>query len=75
MRVRVFLRQPLFTLPGAEHVPPTAWILDGSLGESSQLGAVLTVERYLDEKGRALDGKPARLVVPGAKIDHVQVLD
>lgn len=75
MRVRVFLRQPLFTLPGAEHVPPTASILDGSLGESSQLGANLTVEAYRDERGRVLDGKPAKLLVPAGKIDHLQILE
>lgn len=75
MRVRVFLRQPLFTLPGAEHVPPAASILDGTLGETNALGANLSVTAYLDERGRPVDGKPARLIVPAAKIDHLQVLE
>jgi hypothetical protein len=74
MRVRVFLRQPLFTLSGdAEHVPPTATILEGTLGEATALGVSLKVDRYLDERGRPLDGKPRTLVVPGGKIDHVWV--
>ncbi len=75
MRVRVFLRQPLFTLPGAEHVPTSASILEGTLAEATALGATLAVDRYLDERGRALEGKPARLIVPAAKIDHLQVLE
>ena len=75
MRVRVFLRQPLFTLPGAEHVPAAALILDGTLGETSPFGATLSVESYRDERGRALDGKRVRLIVPAAKIDHLQVLE
>jgi hypothetical protein len=75
MRVRVFLRQPLFTLPDAEHVPASAYILEGTLGGETQLGPTLKVETYLDERGRSLPGKPATLVVPGAKIDHVLVLD
>ena len=75
MRVRVFLRQPLFTLPaGSEHVPPTAFILEGTLGESNALGAQLRVERYLDERGRSLEGKAVTLIVPAAKIDHVHVV-
>ena len=75
MRVRVFLRQPLFTLSGAEHVPPTAWVLDGTLGDSTQLGAMLSADAYRDERGRVLEGKPVKILVPGAKIDHVLVLE
>jgi hypothetical protein len=76
MRVRIFLRQPLFTLQGeGEHVPPTAFILEGTLGEASPLGANIKVDRFLDERGRPLEGKPVTLIVPGGKIDHVQVLE
>lgn len=76
MRVRVFLRQPLFTLPGGgEHVPPTAFILVGTLGEATALGVSVQVEQYFDERGRALDGLSRSLIVPGAKIDHVWVLE
>ena len=74
MRVRIFLRQPLFTLPGeGEHVPPTASILDGVLGEATPLGAAIKVDRFLDERGRPLEAKPCALIVPAAKIDHVWV--
>lgn len=75
MKVRVFLRQPLFTLPGAEHVPSNASILDGTLLDTTALGATLTVTAYLDERGRPIDGKPAKIVVPATKIDHLQVLE
>jgi hypothetical protein len=75
MRVRVFLRQPLFTLPGQEHVPTQAAILEGVLGESTSLGANVQVERCYDERGRDVASKPCRLVIPAAKIDHVQVLE
>jgi hypothetical protein len=75
MRVRIFLRQPLFTLPGAEHVPSNASILEGTLGEASPLGATLDATSYLDERGRVIEGKPARLIVPGTKIDHLQILE
>ncbi|MDP2304493.1 MAG: hypothetical protein Q8P18_00530 [Pseudomonadota bacterium] len=74
MRVRIFLRQPLFTLSGGgEHVPPSALILDGTLGEATPLGASIMVDKFLDERGRALEGKPCTLIVPGTKIDHVWV--
>lgn len=75
MRVRVFLRQQLFTLPGTEHVPSAAVILEGTLGEATQLGAVIAVEAFFDDRGRALEAKPVRLVVPAGKIDHVLVLE
>ncbi|MDP2316027.1 MAG: hypothetical protein Q8P41_24230 [Pseudomonadota bacterium] len=74
MRVRIFLRQSLFTLPGeGQHVPPTASILDGTLGEATPLGVAIKVERFLDERGRPVEGKPCTLIIPGAKIDHVWV--
>ena len=74
VRVRIFLRQPLFTLlGGSEHVPPTATILDGTLGEANALGASIKVDKFLDERGRPLEGKPCTLIVPGTKIDHVWV--
>lgn len=74
MRVRVFLRQPLFTIPGQEHVPTQVAILEGTLGDVSSLGADLQVERFFDERGRDVTAKPCRLVIPSAKVDHVQVL-
>lgn len=74
MRVRVFLRQPLFVLPGDAHVPPAAMILVGNLGEETPGGVLhLRAEVYLDEKGRLLEGEPRRLLVPVAKIDHMLV--
>lgn len=73
MRVRVFLRQPLFTLPHDAHVPPTAVVLVGTLGEDRGGLFDLTVESWYDERGRQLEGLPRNLLIPTAKVDHVLV--
>lgn len=70
MRVRVFLRQSLFSMKG-EHLPATAVILDGELVEVNALGARVRVSGWLDEKGKALEGAPRELLIPEAKIDHL----
>jgi hypothetical protein len=76
MRVRVFLRQALFTLPGAAaHLPAKTAILDGTSSDPSFAGGVrIFVEQYLDDKGKALEGAPCEILIPEAKIDHVLVL-
>jgi hypothetical protein len=85
MRLRVFLRQSLFSLAGdGAHVPAGAMILDGTVvagagaeggaGPASSLGLALTVHAWRDERGRELAGAPRTLVIPGAKIDHALVL-
>lgn len=74
MRVHVYLRASLFTLPGAaRHVPDNAMVLVGTLTEQTGAGLLLQVESYLDERGRSLEGSARTLLVPGAKIDHVWV--
>jgi hypothetical protein len=84
MRVRVFLRQSLFSLPAGPapgtfddaavgHVPVNAAILTGTLVDQSGFGLTLRVEGYTDERGRALTGPARTLIVPSAKIDHVWV--
>lgn len=74
MRVRVYLRQALFTVPGAPHLPAQAAILEGHTDELNLDGLRLQVEAWSDEKGRTLEGAGADLVLPAAKIDHVIVL-
>lgn len=79
MRVRVYLRQPLFALPGAEaHVPEKALVLDADLVEQGSGGLTLKVDGYYDERGRKLEGAAAKsrtLIVPGSKIDHLLVVE
>lgn len=74
MRVRVYLRQALFTVPGAPHLPASAAILEGHTDEVSLDALRLQVESWADEKGRSLEGASVDLVLPASKIDHVVVL-
>jgi len=76
MRARIFLRQPLFTLPGAgPHVPPAAMVLDATCTPVEGLGLRVEAWAWFDEKGRELTAASAVLILPAAKIDHLQVLD
>ena len=79
MRVRVYLRQPLFALPGVEaHVPDKALVLDAELTEQQAGGLTLKVDGYYDERGRKLEGASAKtrtLIVPASKIDHLLVVE
>ena len=79
MRVRIYLRQTLFALPGAEaHVPPTAMVLDAELVEQGSGGLTVKVDGYYDERGRKLEGasaKPRTLIIPGSKVDHLLVVE
>lgn len=72
MRVRVFLRQPLFTLPG--HVPKGAVVVEGVVQETTGFGMTLHVDTFLDELGKVLPGEGVTVILPGAKVDHVLVV-
>lgn len=75
MRVRVYLRQALFSFPGdAAHVPPHAAVVEGASSDVTASGARVLVETYYDEKGRTLEGLPCEILIPAAKIDHVLFL-
>lgn len=74
-RVRVYLRQDLFSLPGElAHVPKGAAVLEGSYVEVNPFGVRVDVQVWRDEKGRALEGASCDLLVPAVKIDHVLFL-
>ena len=73
--VRVYLRAPLFTLKRDGHVPAGAVILTGTLHDTSGGGLELSVSAYAGDQGQPLDGPPRRLLVPGAKVDHVELLE
>jgi hypothetical protein len=79
MRVRIYLRQTLFALPGSDaHVPHTAMVLDAEITEQGSGGITVKVSDYFDERGRKLEGATARprtLILPMAKIDHLQVVE
>lgn len=75
MRVRVYLRQALFSLPGAAgHIPASAAVIDGALIEVNSFGLGVAVDQWMDEKGRSLEGAPRQLLIPSSKIDHVSYL-
>ena len=75
MRVRVILRQPLFTLPdAAAHVPPKETVIDGTSEAPGVDGVRLSALEYRDERGRPLEGAPCELLIPAAKIDHIVLL-
>jgi hypothetical protein len=75
MRVRVFLRQTLFTLPGENaHLPGNTAVIEGVSDDPTHQGLRIFAESFLDDKGRPLEGAPCDLILPGAKIDHVLVL-
>lgn len=75
MRVRVFLRQTLFTLPGtAAHIPAKTAIIEGMSVDPSTASLRVMAELYLDDKGKILEGVPCDLFIPEGKIDHIVVL-
>lgn len=75
-RVRVFLRTELFAVGGElAVVPDNAAIVEGTVRESTAGGFLLDVELWRRGDGRLLQGPPATIFLPGAKIDYALVLD
>jgi hypothetical protein len=79
-RVRIFLRTELFSVSAARsatppHVPAGVMILDGTLRESDRSGLLVEASGFQDIHGKALDGKPVVLILPNAKVDHIQVIE
>jgi hypothetical protein len=73
MPAHVYLRQSLFCLPGAAHVPANAAVLIGEIVETTSLGTTMVVNAWLDERGRKLEGPSRRLIIPASKLDHVWI--
>jgi hypothetical protein len=81
-RVRIFLRTELFALPngraisgGPPHVPQGVIIVDAVIRESDRTGLLIEATAYRDMQGRTIEGKPAVLILPTSKVDHMQVLE
>jgi hypothetical protein len=80
-RVRIFLRTELFSVSAARgssglpHVPAGVMILEGTLRETDRSGLQVEAAAFKDIHGKALDGKPVVLILPSAKVDHIQVLE
>ena len=80
-RVRIFLRTELFSVSAARsasgppHVPSGVMILEGSLRETDRTGLLVEVSGFKDIHGKALDAKPVVLILPSAKVDHIQVIE
>jgi hypothetical protein len=80
-RVRIFLRTELFSVSAARgasgpaHVPSGVMILEGTLRETDGAGFHVEASGFQDLHGKALEGKPVVLILPGAKVDHVHVIE
>jgi hypothetical protein len=74
MRVRVFLRHPLFTPRTGAHVPSGATVLEGSVKDREGGWLELVVESYLNDSGKVLEGAATTLLIPAYKVDHMLVL-
>ena len=80
-RVRIFLRTELFSVSAARsasgppHVPSGVMILEGSLRETDRTGLLVEASGFKDINGKALDGKPVVLILPNAKVDHIQIIE
>jgi len=73
-RVTIYLRTSLFSIAGDNsHMPNGVMVLEGSVADRPSGGLVIEVTKYIDGKGRDLDGKPMKLYLPTAKIDHAIV--
>ena len=76
MRVRVYLRQSLFSLEGeAGHVPARAMVLVGKLLQETEGSLHIQVDTWCDEKGRALEDPPRTLIIPLAKVDNAWIVE
>ena len=80
-RVRIFLRTELFSVSAARnasgppHVPSGVMILEGGLRETDRSGLIVEASGFKDIHGKALEGKPVVLILPSAKVDHIQVVE
>jgi hypothetical protein len=80
-RVRIFLRTELFSVSPARsggapsHVPAGVMIVEGTLRETDRTGLLVEASGFKDMQGRALEGKPVVLILPIAKVDHLQVVE
>ena len=69
--ITAYLRTPLFVPENGGHAPKQCMVVAGEVLEGGPSGAILVrVENWADQRGRSLDGAPATLLLPMAKIDH-----
>ena len=68
--VTVYLKMRFFTFKDAPHLPPNTSVVSGSEAEWANGGITLTAEKFFNDDGKALDGKPVRMFIPTSKIDH-----
>lgn len=74
-RLRVFLKDPLFSTGKGGHAPEGSVILEGEAQDGLPGGLTLRVKAWMDQGGRPLVGDPAVLYLPNSKIDHVLILE
>ncbi|MFT5679658.1 MAG: cystathionine beta-lyase family protein involved in aluminum resistance [Myxococcota bacterium] len=75
-RVVIFLKNALFAEDKKSgHVPAHTMILEGQVTEKTSGGFIVAVTGYRAGDNKALEGKPCRLFLPNAKIDHMLLLE
>ena len=69
--ITAYLRTPLFVPENDGHAPKQCMVVIGEVREDGPSGGILIrVKGWADQRGRPLDGAPATLLLPLAKIDH-----
>lgn len=74
-RVTTYLRTPLFSFGGSDHLPDGVMIIEGELVDRDVSAARIDADRLLDERGRELLDEAISLIVPWEKIDHMLVIE
>lgn len=73
-RVSLYLRTPLFSYGGSDHLPDGVYIVEGQMAAAEDAYVRIDADRLLDERGRELTDEVTTLMIPWAKIDHVLVI-
>jgi hypothetical protein len=69
--ITAYLRTPLFVPENGGNAPKQCMVITGTLQEGAPSGALrVHVEQWADQRGRALAGASATLLLPMSKIDH-----
>ena len=75
-RVVIYLKTSLFSEDKKEgHVPSSTMILEGNITAQPSGGFVVSVTGFRSPSNKSLEGSPCTLYIPGAKIDHMLLLD
>ena len=69
--ITVYLRTPLFVPNNGSNTPKQCMVVTGALLEGGPASALrIRVDQWADQRGRALEGASATLLLPMSTIDH-----